>query len=61
MKPHLVFDRVGGKDFLRQVWIEQKGYMINKSSEEQTLEKKSSESQSYQVKGKYVVAKTSKS
>jgi len=54
MKPELVFDRIGGKDFLRQVWIEQKGYLIGKSSAETTLEKQNSEAHSYRIVGRYI-------
>jgi hypothetical protein len=61
MRPHLVFDRVGDKDFLRQVWIEQKDYAIEKSSNETSMEKQGLKSESLRIEGRYVQGQTSKS
>jgi hypothetical protein len=61
MKPQLVFDQVGNKDFLRQVWIEQKDYSIEKSSNETSMEKQGLKSESRRVEGRYVQGQASKS
>jgi hypothetical protein len=61
MKPQLVFDRVGDKDFLRQVWIEQKDYLIEKSGNETSMEKQGLKSESQRIDCKYTQAHTGKS
>ena len=56
LRPHLVFDRVGDKDFLREVWIEQKGYLFGMPGNEVTMEKQGLKSESQDIRSKYIQA-----
>jgi hypothetical protein len=60
MKPKLVFDRIGDKDFLRQVWIEQKDYSIEQSSNETSMEKRGLKPESYNIICRYIQERTEK-
>ena len=48
-KPELVFDKIGGKDFLREVRTTDQTFVLDKYAQETKLEKKGEKAQSHNV------------